>query len=133
MKIRLVTTLAVCSLALGGLGFGLTGWANVDGILGRYPGAIRLQSQLIDAGAVARGAIQRQAVYETPDPQDRVKRWYAQRLEIAPADELYTAGTCAWLTAEQRFSWLKRDLSVLLCIEPHGTRVVVNERVTLGP
>lgn len=133
MKTKLVTTLAACGLALGGFGFGLTGWANVDGILGRYPGAIRLQSQLIDVSTLARGAIQRQAVYETPDPQSTVKRWYAQRLEIAPADELYTAGTCAWLTAEQRYAWLKRDLSVLLCVEPHGTRVVVNESVTLGP
>ena len=133
MKTKLVTTLTAFGLALGGLGFGLTGWANVDGILGRYPGAIRLQGYVIDLPAAAHGAIERQAVYQTPDPQDRVKRWYAQRLGISPADELYTAGTCAWLTAEQRYSWLKRDLSVLVCVEPNGTRVVVNERLTLGP
>ena len=88
---------------------------------------------MLDLPAAARGAIERQAVYQTPDPQGTVKRWYVQRLGIAPADELYTAGTCAWLTAEQRFSWLKRDLSVLLCMEPDGTRVVVNESIALGP
>ena len=133
MKTKLISTFAVCGLALGGLGFGLTGWANVDGILGRYPGSIRLQSQVIDLRAVARGAIERQAVYETTDPQSTVKRWYAARLEMSPADELYTAGACAWLTEEQRFSWLRRDVSVLVCVEPHGTRVVVNESVRLGP
>ena len=133
MKRQIVLSLAACGLALGGVSFGLTAWANVDNVLGRYPGSVRLQSTGIDLHSVAQGAISRQAVYETADEQSSVKRWFAARLEISPASELYTDSTCAWLAQSKPAVWLRREVSVLLCAEPHGTRVVVNESVYLWP
>jgi hypothetical protein len=133
MNAKLVSTLAVCSLALGGFGAGLAGWANADNILGRYPGSTRLESKVIDLNAVTHGALERQAVYDTTDNPGTARRWYAARLHQSWSSEVYTDRNCAWLTGVQQIIYLRRELSVSVCNEPHGTRVVVTESLTLGP
>ena len=133
MKPRVFAILAACSLGLGGFGMGMAGWANADNILGRYPGAIRQESQFFDLPAATRGVIERQAVYETADAPSTTGRWYAARLHIAPPSETYDGRNCAWLASEQHFYWLRRDLSVSLCAEPHGTHVVIHETITVEP
>jgi hypothetical protein len=135
MKTKLVAIFAACSVALGGLAIGLASWADVDNILGGYPGSVRLESTLVDLGAAARGALVRQVVYDTPAAPAAVRAWYAARLHLSWSAEVDTPRSCAWLTndQEQRITGLRRDVSVSVCSEAHGTRIVVTERLALEP
>ncbi len=119
--------------------FGLAGLAGLALVVNlglneaqqRYPGSVRLSDENLDNYALQHGSIIRQAVYQTPDVIQTVRRWYMARLGVPPASDLATSGDCMPLVHARLVLKFEHSVSVMLCAMPHGTRVVVNERLTL--
>ena len=133
MKKRFVAVLAASGLAISLVGFGLIANLNLDEVLGRYPGAVRVARERIDFDSLDEGAIRRQADYQTGDELMAVKRWYVARFGIAPASDMNPDPTshCVWLTQSKLALRVVHTVSVLVCAVPQGTRVSVNESVYL--
>jgi hypothetical protein len=130
---RMFYALAVFGIVTGLVGLGRVAGHALDDVLNRYPGSARIANEEIDLHAMGQAALQGQATYQTPDALEVVRRWYAARLQISPASELNVIGAdgCAWLTTSNLTIRILHTVSVLLCPMSGGTRVVVNESLTL--
>jgi hypothetical protein len=107
---------------------------NFDRAQKRYPGSVRADSE--GAGLSLRpNAMDRQAVYWTVDDMPAVKRWYAELLDLHPASDgnMLAAGNCVWMTQAKLMYVISHSISVLACSTRAGTKIVVNEKVSLWP
>jgi hypothetical protein len=129
MKKRLVAALAAGGLVLVCAGAVLAAAPWLAAVLGQYPGAVRVGSEHVDLEAMRQGAFTRQGVYETGDALPVVRAWYAARLHLAPSAVVDGADGCVWLAQSGLVVWVDHSLSVLLCPQPRGTRVVVNQKL----
>jgi hypothetical protein len=102
----------------------------LNGVLTRYPGAVRVEGEKVDAYYLSHGWLTRQAAYQSPDDLENVMRWYAAYL---PQAEMHETGTCVALRQTQTFVHILHTISVLLCQLPPGTRILVKEDVFLSP
>jgi len=130
MKKRSLTALTITLF----VGMCLTGIAAaervLDGVLSRYPGAVRIEGEKFDTYYLDHGWLTRQAAYQSPDDLESVTRWYAAYL---PQADMHEAGNCVALRQSQSFIHILRSVSVLLCQLPPGTRIIVKEDVFLSP
>jgi hypothetical protein len=111
------------------VGLYLVAGSELDNVLGRYPGSVRIANDNVDFHTIGQGAIRREATYETHDELPVVRYWYASRFNISPASDqaTITGDDCAWLTESKMIIRMSYDVSVLLCPVPAGTRVVIND------
>jgi hypothetical protein len=119
-------------LVLGGLGLvvavsSLLFLSHAALTQARYPNSGLVIREKMDWGALTHGTLSRQVEYQTADDLAAVQRWYADYLRVSPASELYTGGECRWLTQSKLIARLNHTLSVLLCVEGTGTRIVLTE------
>lgn len=120
------TLLAVCALAAA------SAQPVVGVALSRYPGSVRAADDGLSLEQVRQGVITRQAVYQTDDDFADVKDWYAERMHLAPASTLGPDSSgCAMMSQAELFYRFEHTLAVVLCARPHGTQVVVNEKLAL--
>ena len=129
MKKRIMVLLAASGLAVTLVGFGLMAQLNLDEALERYPGALLLDTRI----DFASGALQRQSTFQTADELLVVRRWYAERFHVSPASDVYLTPVngCVWLT-QSKLTWrVDHNVSVLLCTLSQGTRISVNESVSV--
>lgn len=133
MNRRIVAALALSGLAASLLALVLIASANVAYILLLYPGATRVADEQIHFNSIGRSSISLQGFYHTPDELIVVSHWYAARFQIDPASERYLipTGNCIWLSQAKLTFRIERAVTALLCSEPHGTRIAVNESVHL--
>ena len=131
MKKLMMAFLAV-GLAAGFALFGRVAGAGLDSVLGRYPGSVRVGGGF-DLSALREGTLNWQGTYQTEDELAAVRRWYAERLHVSPASDMNVASSdnCAWLTASKLVYRLGHTESVLMCAQPHGTRVVVTDSIVV--
>ena len=100
--------------------------------LSRYPGSIRVADQGLDLEQLWQGLITRQAVYQTGSEFSKVENWYMERMNLAPADSIGPdASGCTLLSQAEKVYWFEHTLAVVLCARPHGTQVMVNEKLAL--
>lgn len=106
-------------------------WANY--LVGRYPGAERLEGSGVDWSYWRRGWLSRQAVYQSQAPRAAVEAWYVLRYQ--PDREAATHGTadCTMFRATHDWFRVAYSASVTVCAGPAGTRIVVNESAFYSP
>src|SRR5260221_2204651 len=130
MKKRWIVALSIGLVAAVGVGVALAAEPILDGVLSRYPGAVRVAGETVDTSYLEHGWLTRQGAYQSPDDLANVTRWYAAYLPLA---EMHETGTCVALRQSQSFIHMLRNVSVLLCALPPGTRIVVMEDLFLAP
>ena len=133
MKKQTFTGLVAGGLAAVTLGAGLLANPYLEAATGRYPGSVPAAVEKVEFFSDDGSAISRQGTYQTTDRQATVRTWYAQRFQISPAADNYTSGDCLWLSRARHLARLRYATSVLLCAQPRGTRIVVNESIDLMP
>jgi hypothetical protein len=133
MKKQTFTGLVAGGLAAVTLGVGLLANPYLEAATGRYPGSVPVAVEKVEFFSEDGSAISRQGVYQTEDQQSTVRAWYAQRFQISPAADNYTSGDCVWLSRARHLARLRYATSVLLCSQPRGTRIVVNETIGRWP
>jgi hypothetical protein len=133
MKKRTFAVWAGGGFATGLLGACLLATWLAGQALGRYPDAQAVHGVEVFSVADDNRAVDRQGDYYTPDGLPAVRAWYARRLQVSPAANLYASGDCAWLNQARNGLGLKYEATVLLCTEARGTRIAVRERVGLWP
>ena len=133
MKKKTFVGLAAGGLAAMTLGVGLLANPYLEAAQGRYPGSVAVAAEKVEFFSKDGSAVSRQGEYQTEDRQSAVRAWYAQRFEISPAADNYTAGDCVWLSRTRQLARLRYGTSVLLCAQPRGTRIVVNESIGRWP
>jgi len=108
--------------------------AALDDVLDQYPGAVPIGTAAVDWHQAGQH-LERQAEYQTPDALAVVQRWYAERLHVSPASDVYDTGAdgCAFLTDTQPVLRAQHTITVLLCLVPDHTRVVVTETLQRAP
>ena len=133
MKKKTLIGLAAGGLAAVTLGAGLLAKPYLAAAMGRYPGAVPVAVEKVEFSAEDGSMISRQGEFQTTDRQATVRTWYAQRFQISPAATNYTNGDCVWLSRARQLARLRYATSVLLCAQPRGTRIVVNESIGQWP
>jgi hypothetical protein len=130
---RSLYTIVVCGMVAGLVGLCLVAGPVLDDVLGRYPGSVLIASENVDFHTLSMGTIQRQATYQTGDKLAVVRQWYAARLQISPASDQNNIASdgSVWLTHSDQAIHIQHTVSVLLYPVPAGTRVVVNESLSL--
>jgi hypothetical protein len=94
---------------------------------------VRAPDEGVELASLRRGTLTWQRVYWTGDALRTVRQWYATRWAISPASDTLHTGECQPLTHSRLLLRLEHTVTVVLCTLPGGTRLVVNERVTLWP
>ena len=108
-------------------------WA-LDDVLDQYPGAEPIGDPATDWHRVGQH-LERQAEYLTPDPLAVVQAWYAVRLHVSPASDVYVTGAdgCAFLSNTHPVLRADHTITVLMCAVPDHTRVAVTETLEQAP
>jgi hypothetical protein len=130
MKKRSMAMLATILLMTICAGLALAAEPVLNGVLTRYPGAVRVEGEKVDAYYLSHGWLTRQAAYQSPDDLENVMRWYAAYL---PQAEMHETGPCVALRQTQTIIRVLHTITVLLCQLPPGTRFLVKEDVFLSP
>ena len=133
MKRKTFAGLVAGGLAAVTLGAGLLADPFLEAAMGRYPGAAPVAVEKVEFFAGDGSAISRQGEFQSTDRQATVRTWYAQRFQLSPAADNYTSGDCVWLSRARQLARLRYATSVLLCAQPRGTRIVVNETIGRWP
>ena len=135
MKRVSLAILGASGLAISLVGLSLIAHLNLDEALERYPGSMRVTDERVQFNSIGQSTISRQATYQTAAELLTVRRWYASRYPIDPALErnLAPIDNCVWLGQSKRILWVEHSMSVLLCSRSHGTRIFINESVSLPP
>jgi hypothetical protein len=132
---RSLYTIVACVMLACLVGLCLVAGPVLDDVLGRYPGSVLIATENIDIHTLTTGTLQRQATYLTGDKLAIVRQWYAVRLQISPASDQNNIASdgSVWLTHSDQAIHVQHTVSVLLYPVPTGTRVVVNESLSLEP
>ena len=135
MKRFILAMFGVGGLAVSLVGLGLIAPLSLDEALERYPGSRQVANERIQFNSIGQSTINWQANYQTVDELFLVRHWYASRYQIDPTSEwnLTPIGNCVWLGQSRLILWMEQTVSVLLCPMSHGTRIYINESVSLRP
>jgi len=129
--------LILATLGFGGLaiGFAVVGWLaalNIDYILGRFPGSMRVVSERFNLLSAYKGYVSQAGVYQTDGEVLTVWRWYAKHLGVEPEEGMGMEGECVRLTNATQLTWIRRTVVVRLCPARHGTQVFATQSVSFA-